>query len=95
MAIIEGVVMFYVYILYSNKSKNFCYGYTADLKKRFKEHNDGLSKATKPFRPWRLVWYCAFENRAKAKDFEKYLKSGSGKAFLYKRLVNFGNLEER
>ena len=80
--------MNYVYILYSSKSKDFYYGYTADLRKRFEEHNRGLSKATKPYIPWRLVWYCAFENEVKAKDFERYIKSGSGKAFAYKRLVN-------
>ncbi len=37
--------------------------------------------------PWKLVWYCAFAEKQKAKDFELYLKSGSGKAFVYKRLV--------
>jgi len=34
------------------------------------------------------MWYCGFVNEQKAKDFELYLKSGSGKAFVYKRLVN-------
>jgi predicted GIY-YIG superfamily endonuclease len=80
--------MHYVYILWSSKSKIFYYGYTHDLKKRFREHNEGISKATKPHRPWRLVFYSAFESSKKAKDFELYIKSGSGKAFVYKRLVN-------
>lgn len=43
--------------------------------------------ATRPHIPWRLVWYGAFEIEKQAKDFELYLKSGSGKAFAYKRLV--------
>ncbi len=64
------------------------YGYTDDLKRRFVEHNSGKSKFTKGHMPWRLVWYCAFESIKKAKDFELYLKSGSGKAFVYKRLVD-------
>ena len=80
--------MFYVYILCSSKSKNFYNGYTKDLKKRLKEHNEGLSKSTKPFTPWKLIWYCAFPTQKQAKDFEQYLKSGSGKALTYKRLVN-------
>ncbi len=80
--------MYYVYILYSSKSRDFYYGYSTDLKKRFAEHNSGLSKATKPYIPWKLVWYCGFETRKLAKDFELYIKSGSGKAFAYKRLVN-------
>ncbi len=80
--------MYYTYILYSSKSNNFYFGYTDNLKKRFEEHNNGLSFATKPYLPWKLVWYGAFENKKFAKDFELYLKTGSGKAFAYKRLLN-------
>jgi len=80
--------MYYTYILYSSKSQNFYYGYTEDLRKRFGEHNQGLSKSTAPYRPWKLLFYAAFENMKKAKDFELYLKTGSGKAFAYKRLLN-------
>lgn len=80
--------MYYTYILRSSKSKLFYYGYTKDLKKRFEEHNKGLSFVTEPHRPWKLVFYAAFETMKQAKDFELYLKSGSGKAFAYKRLVN-------
>ncbi len=80
--------MYYVYILQSSKSGILYYGYTADLKKRFKEHNSGKSRFTKGHLPWELVWYSAFRDRRKAEDFELYIKSGSGKAFVYKRLVN-------
>jgi predicted GIY-YIG superfamily endonuclease len=52
------------------------------------EHNAGVMKSTKSHRPWRLVFFAAFETLKKAKDFELYLKSGSGKAFAYKRLVS-------
>lgn len=82
------MAMYYVYILWSSKSKNFYFGYAENLKKRLNEHNKGLSKATKPYRPWNLVFYSAFKNKKLAKDFERYLKSGSGKAFAYKRLVD-------
>lgn len=80
--------MYYVYVLHSAKSKNFYIGYTEELKKRFTLHNSGKIFSTKPYIPWKLVFYSAFENMRQAKDFEKYLKSGSGKAFMYKRLVN-------
>ena len=82
------MMMYYVYILKSSKSGILYYGYTEDLRRRVEEHNTGKSKFTKGHVPWKLVWYCAFENKNKAKDFELYLKSGSGKAFVYKRLVN-------
>jgi len=80
--------MYYVYILKSSKSGVLYYGYTTDLRKRLKEHNSGNSKFTKGHMPWKLVWYSAFQNKKKAEDFELYIKSGSGKAFVYKSLVN-------
>lgn len=80
--------MYYVYILWSSKSKNFYYGYTKDLKKRLQEHNNGLSKSTAPCVPWKLVFYGAFETKKLAEDFEQYIKTGSGKAFAYKRFLN-------
>ena len=80
--------MYYVYILKSSKSGKYYVGWTSDLKRRFQEHNQGLSFATKPYTPWKLVFYASFENQKLAKDFELYLKSGSGKAFTNKRLVS-------
>ncbi len=80
--------MYYSYILLSSKSHIFYYGYTSDLKNRFKLHNSSKVFSTKPHTPWNLVWYGAFNTEKEAKDFELYLKSGSGKAFAYKRLVS-------
>ena len=80
--------MFYTYILYSKSSQILYYGYTPNLKKRLEKHNLGNVKSTKPHKPWILVWYGAFITINQAKEFEKYLKSGSGKAFCYNRLVN-------
>jgi len=80
--------VYYSYILLSSKSHIFYYGYTTDLKNRFKLHNNGKVFSTKPHMPWKLVWYGAFKTEQEAKDFELYLKSGSGKAFAYKRLVS-------
>ena len=80
--------MYYSHILLSSKSHIFYYGYTSDLKNRFKLHNSSKVFPTKPHIPWKLVWYGAFDTEKEAKDFELYLKSGSGKAFAYKRLVS-------
>ncbi|MFA5871578.1 MAG: GIY-YIG nuclease family protein [Parcubacteria group bacterium] len=81
-------VMHYTYILLSSKSHIFYFGSTNNLKERIKLHNSGNVKSTKPHLPWRLVWYSAFETEKQARDFEQYLKSGSGKAFAYKRLLS-------
>ena len=81
--------MYYVYILQSLKNKSLYIGYTADLKKRFKEHNSGKSLATKPFRPYKIVFYEAFTNRFDAKNREEYLKSGWGLRTIKKMLINY------
>lgn len=79
--------MYYSYILLSSKSHLFYFGSTNDLHLRLKQHDSGLVKSTKPHLPWKLVWYGAFLTEKEARDFERYLKTGAGKAFAYKRLV--------
>ena len=74
--------MFYVYILNSEINKNRMYvGFTLNLENRLKEHNAGECSYTAQYRPWKLCTYHYFDNEAKALAFEKYLKSGSGRAF--------------
>jgi predicted GIY-YIG superfamily endonuclease len=80
--------MFYTYILLSSKSHIFYYGSTKDLKKRIELHNQGEVRSTKSGIPWQLVWYSAFATEKLARDFECYLKTGSGKAFAYTRLIS-------
>ncbi|MBM3209000.1 GIY-YIG nuclease family protein [Candidatus Shapirobacteria bacterium] len=71
-------MFYYVYILQSQKDESLYIGYTSDLMKRFQSHNAGENAATKPFRPYRLIFYEAFLNRIDAKNREEYLKSGYG-----------------
>lgn len=49
--------MYYVYVLYSETDRGLCIGYSADLRRRMKEHCMGLSTATRHRRPWRLIYY--------------------------------------
>ena len=80
--------MFYVYILNSlNEVDRYYVGYTTNLEKRIEEHNNGKSPHTKPWIPWEINSYVAFNSKDKAKLFEKYLKSGSGHAFFKKHLI--------
>ena len=79
--------MHYVYIIQSTKDKSYYVGSTKDLRKRFQEHNQRKVRFTSSKVPYVLMWYCAFNNKKKALDFEKYLKQGSGFAFARKRLV--------
>ena len=79
--------MYYVYILQSLKDKSYYTGTTTDLEKRLVEHNSGHNVYSNSKKPFEIIWYCIFQNKQKAYDFEKYLKSGSGRAFFKKRLV--------
>ena len=78
---------FYVYILRSeNSAKNFYTGFTEDLQDRLKMHNAGHVPHTIKFRPWRIKTAIAFTERQRAIEFERYLKTASGRAFSKKRL---------
>lgn len=84
-------MFYYVYIIQSTKNNSLYIGYTSDLKKRFNEHNSGLSQATKPFIPYKLIFYEAFLNRIDAKNREIYLKSGYGRKTINKLLKKYLN----
>ena len=80
--------MYYVYIIQSiNNSDEFYTGFSENIDSRLEDHNSGKSLHTSKFRPWKLVYYCAFEEKMKALDFEKYLKTNSGLAFRNKHLI--------
>ena len=77
--------MTYVYILESTKEAGrFYVGATSDLISRLKSHNAGEVTHTSKYAPWKLKNYFAFEDRARAFAFERYLKTGSGRAFARK-----------
>ncbi len=79
--------MRYVYILESQtEAGRFYVGVTADLRARLKAHNGGAVSHTSKFTPWRIKTYVAFSDEHQAFQFERYLKSGSGRAFARKRL---------
>lgn len=79
--------MHYVYLLESESYPGERYiGFTSNLRARLLAHNAGQSPHTAKHRPWRLVTYLAFSDPARAKDFEVYLKTGSGFSFANKRL---------
>ena len=64
----------------------FYTGLAQDLRARLGQHNAGEVTHTAKFMPWTLVQYSAFPDRAKAAAFERYLKTGSGRAFALRHL---------
>ncbi|MFH1277190.1 MAG: GIY-YIG nuclease family protein [Candidatus Eisenbacteria bacterium] len=79
--------MRFVYLIQSIPYPDRRYiGLTSDLRKRLQAHDRGCSPHTSRFRPWKLIAYIAFERDDKAANFERYLKSGSGRAFARRRI---------
>ncbi len=72
----------YVYILKSDSDPERHYiGLTTDLAARLAAHNSGKVSHTSKFKPWTIETAVAFRERSKAAEFERYLKSGSGREF--------------
>lgn len=59
--------------------------YTTNMKERLETHNSGGSLPTAQSRPWKLIACIAFKDKHKALEFEKYLKSHSGRGFAKKK----------
>ncbi len=80
-------MMFYAYILQSEKTKTFYYGHTYDLKNRLKRHNDGKVRSTKSKRPWKIYYFEAFETKPEAYRRELFFKSIDGYNYLRDKKV--------
>ena len=73
---------YYVYILVSEANNEMHYsGMTHDLNGRLTEHNRGKCPHTAKHRPWKIETAVVFRSEAKARRFERYLKTGSGREF--------------
>ena len=71
-----------VYVLRSVRNPERHYvGLTADLSKRVDCHNAGQNAHTATDRPWSVVVSLEFSRDEAAVRFERYLKTGSGRAF--------------
>jgi putative endonuclease len=81
--------MYYVYILRSESDDGFYIGFTTDLRRRMKEHQEGKAFATLYRGPWNLIYYEAYLEEQDALGREQYLKSGSGRRFLKSQLRHY------
>jgi len=82
--------MIIVYAIIS-EVRNWLYiGQTNNLERRLHEHNSGLNKSTKPYKPFQLIYQESFIDRNKARIAEKYYKSAAGKRKLNLLLKNHG-----
>ena len=80
---------FYVYVLQSQKDKYFYTGYTKDIRRRVKQHNNGEVISTKLRIPFELVYWEGSLNQQDATRREKYLKTAWGKRYIKSRLKQY------
>jgi predicted GIY-YIG superfamily endonuclease len=72
----------FVYVLESIAAADRHYtGLSSDPVSRLDWHNAGLSTHTRKHAPWKLLVAIEFPDVDAATRFEKYLKTGSGRAF--------------
>ncbi len=82
-------MFYYNYIIQSLKDKKWYTGIANDLRKRFKEHNQGKALSTKGRGPFKPIYYEACLNKNDAAAREIFLKTGMGKRYLKNRLKRF------
>lgn len=80
--------MWIVYIL-KCADNTYYFGCTGDFNDRISRHNKGEVQYTSTRLPIETIHQSVFFDKYKAYEFEKYLKSGSGRAFAKKRLYSF------
>lgn len=81
--------MYYVYLLESKRTRRFYVGSTRDLKRRLERHNLGQSASTRPYRPWKLIYFEACTDEHDARRRERYLKTSEGMRFMKLRLKEY------
>lgn len=78
----HGIDKRFVYVLRSQSDPARHYvGLTSDVERRLGWHNAGPTGHTVRHRPWSVVVAVEFADERTATRFERYLKSGSGRAF--------------
>ena len=80
---------YYVYVIQSQKDREFYTGYTCNITKRLFEHNKGIVPSTKDRLPMCLVYWEGCLNQQDATKREKYLKTAWGKRYIKNRLKNY------
>ena len=78
----ESDVCFWVYVLQSVPfPEHFYTGFSIDVPERIQVHNRKAPAFSRRFAPWKLRAQIGFADKKQAMAFERYLKTGSGRAF--------------
>jgi len=88
--------MFTVYVLYSKKYNRIYIGYTSNMEQRLLSHNELSTKGyTIRYRPWTIVLTEEYKTKGEARDREKQLKGGQGRAFVWNEIERLGLISTR
>lgn len=88
-----GAFVHYVYVIVDPEGRTYT-GFTSDLRRRVKEHNNGHTESTRG-RQWKLVYYEAFYSEEDARQREQALKhNGNAKYWLNERIARSIQLED-
>jgi len=80
-------MFYYVYVLRNEQGRLYI-GYTEDVGKRVATHNGGKVFATKPYIPYKLIFFEAYTSMVDAKRREMYLKTAKGRTTIKTMLVD-------
>ena len=78
---------FYVYILKSVKDGEHYIGFTTNLEKRLKFHNQGMQRSTRYRIPFIMIYSEVFDTKDEALKREKQIKSYKG-GDAFKKLIS-------
>ena len=82
-------MIFYTYVLQSEKDDDIYIEITRDLKQRFDRHQKGLVDSTKNRMPLKLVYYEPCLNQNDAKKRKKYFKTYHGSMYIKRRFESY------
>jgi len=75
-------LMYYVYVMQSEKNGSFYTGYTKDIPERIEYHNSGKVKSTRYLMPFKVVYIEAYESAIESRRREYYIKSQKSRKFI-------------
>ena len=82
-------MVYYIYVLQSEKDNKFYTGYTKNLKLRLEQHQKVQVESTKNRGKLKLIYFEGCLNQQDATHREKYLKTHFGKLFIKNRLKSY------
>ncbi len=74
-------MLYAVYVLFSDNYKKH---FTTNLQQRLLSHNEPGKDWTKSYRRWRVIYIEEVVTKQEAMQYEKWLKTGTGRDFVKK-----------